>query len=143
MKSGMVYPEYMNREYAGAHYLSHAMRVQRQKERRQLQLKRRVCVLAALLAAVFAGTAFTAYGIRTRAAEENNAYKYYNSVTVQYGERLGDIADRYYDSRFYDSIEDYTRELCSINGIGYYCAEDCVRPGSSLIVAYYSEEFRQ
>ncbi len=124
------------------HYCSAVMRVYRQKELRKLQLRRRVCVLAVLAAAFFAGGAFAANGLRTEAASEHTAYKYYNSIVVQYGEHFSDIAEKYYDGRYYESLDAYTRELCSINNIGYYRAEESVRPGNRLIVAYYAEEFR-
>ncbi len=137
--NGAVKEEIGNRNL---HYCGAVMRVYRQKEFRKLQLRRRMCALAVIAAAVIAGGVFAANGLRTEAASEHTAYKYYNSIVVQYGEHFSDIAEKYYDSRYYDSLDAYTRELCSINNIGYYRAEESVRPGNRLIVAYYAEEFR-
>ena len=124
------------------HYCSRTMRLRRQKELRMRQIRVRVGILAAFIALAVAGTVFAADGLRTEASSEHAAYKYYNSVTVQYGEHFSDVARRYYDSRYYDSFDVYVREICSINNIAYFQAEETVRPGNSLIVAYYAEDLR-
>ena len=66
-------------------------------------------------------------------------YKYYKSITVNYGDNLWTIANDMYSSDHYDDINDYITEVCNINNLAD--ASDIIA-GKSLIVPYYSTEFK-
>ncbi len=75
------------------------------------------------------------------AAEAAEDYKYYTDITLAYGEDFMDIASRYADEVHYPKMQDYLREVCSINNLTY--EEDMttlqIHPGDTLIVPYYSD----
>ena len=85
----------------------------------------------------------TAFAISYRAIishaetkQENLSFKYYKQIEVSYNDTLWSIAEDYSDSH-YDSIQDYIREVKSIN----HLRSDMVLEGQKLIVPYYSSEF--
>jgi len=65
-------------------------------------------------------------------------FKYYTSITIQYGETLWDIADDYIDYNQYKDKSVYIAEVQSINHLDN---DTQIRAGQSLIVPYYSSEF--
>ena len=69
---------------------------------------------------------------------EDAMFKYYTGVTVEAGDSLWSIANRYADYRQYKDTATYIAEVCSINNL-----EDAaeIRAGQRLIVPYYSAEF--
>ncbi len=75
--------------------------------------------------------------IRTQA---NTGFKYYTCITVQSGETLWSIADRYIDYGHYESKDTYIKEVENINHLNN---RDSLLVGQSLVVPYYSAEFIQ
>lgn len=75
----------------------------------------------------------------TRAMAEEQAvavsHKYYTSITIEEGETLWTIADRYSAGAGMDTSE-YLRELKAMNNL----TDDTIYAGCHLTVAYYSEE---
>ena len=69
--------------------------------------------------------------------EKTISYKYYTTVTVATGETLWDIAKKYSSEEF-GSIENYIREVKSINHI----SGDRICAGEALTVPYYSGEYK-
>lgn len=110
--------------------------------RRQLKLR----IMWMLLAAAVSVTAvLLSAGFRSLAADSDMEvrYKYFTSIDVPYGDTFDTIADRYYDEDSYPDEEAFKDEIRRINRLGSRQeAESKVRPGDSLIIPYYSAEFK-
>lgn len=107
---------------------------------RKVQLLR-----TALAAFIIMSVIFCAGGIASRAKSKDvpEAYKYYDTITVDYQENLLDIVQRYDDRNFYKTQNDYLEELCRINNLKYdKSSYPVVTPGTHLVVPYYSTELK-
>ena len=69
---------------------------------------------------------------------EEELYKYYAVITVEYKDTLTSIASNNC-SIGYDSTSDYINEVCFINHIS---DPDSIYEGQSLIIPYYSDEMK-
>ena len=69
----------------------------------------------------------------------NNSFKYYAKVNVEAGETLWDLAGVYMDEVHYADRKNYIDEVCSINHLK---DADSVAEGQTLIVPYYSQEYK-
>lgn len=107
---------------------------------------RKVQLLRTSLAAfIIMSVIFCAGGIASRAKSKDvpEAYKYYDTITVDYQENLLDIVQRYDDRNFYKTQNDYLEELCRINNLKYdKSSYPVVTPGTHLVVPYYSTELK-
>ena len=70
--------------------------------------------------------------------QANTGFKYYTSVTVESGDTLWSIADRYIDYGHYTDKAIYIAEIESINHLD---ANEILLAGKVLIVPYYSAEY--
>lgn len=68
----------------------------------------------------------------------SSGFKYYTQVTVEAGENLWDIAEKYIDYDFYKDKNSYISEVRSINHLD---ADGNIVAGQNLIFPYYSTEF--
>lgn len=66
---------------------------------------------------------------------KTNREKIYISITIKPGDTLWSIAERY-TSEEYTSINDYVKELKTLNKIGYGGA---IRAGEKLLAFYYAD----
>ncbi|MBR4207739.1 MAG: LysM peptidoglycan-binding domain-containing protein, partial [Lachnospiraceae bacterium] len=89
-----------------------------------------VCIV--LITAIMAGNRAKAVS-----PEAEGYYKYYTSVSVEYGDTLEQLAVRY-NNRSIKSDSDYISEICKINSLDN---RDKIKSGESLILPYYSETF--
>lgn len=64
------------------------------------------------------------------------SHKYYKSITISNGDTLWSIAQEYMVGEHYDSINDYIKEVKSLNSL----KSDNISYGASIIVPYYSYE---
>ena len=69
---------------------------------------------------------------------DEQKFKYYTSVRLNYGDTLWSIADQYMDEEYYDHFT-YIAEVKSINHIQN---GDEVMEGKTIIIPYYSTEYR-
>jgi len=83
---------------------------------------------------------FCIFGVDTSAhsIDDHPEYKYFTNYELEYGDSLWTIAEEYMDYH-YNSIEDYIDEVCTINSI---TKETRLLSGTSLIIPYYSQEFK-
>ncbi|WWR14568.1 LysM peptidoglycan-binding domain-containing protein [Lachnospiraceae bacterium JLR.KK008] len=109
-------------------------RLRRQKERRKniLLFIMTVCLVISL--------SFSARSMLSNAQSQSRPveYKYYASISVQEGDTLWAIAERYMGTH-YECIEDYVKEICQINAL----ENEQIRAGTYLIVPYYVTESTQ
>lgn len=106
-------------------------------ERRNQIVKRCLFFVTTLLVVFILSVSYLS--MTTKAAEENDkvAYKYFKSVTVEYGDSLWTIADEYCDLSKYDAKQEYINEVARIN----HLSDGKILAGMSLIIPYYSYEF--
>ena len=68
--------------------------------------------------------------------KQNTQYKYYTSITIEYGESLWSIAQKYCNET--EEPSHYVEELKKINGL----SEETIHAGNNLVVYYYSNEYK-
>ena len=73
-------------------------------------------------------------------AQANTGFKYYTSVTVESGETLWSITDRFIDYEYYEDKDAYIAEVENINHLD---TDELLMAGQLLIVPYYSAEYVQ
>lgn len=81
---------------------------------------------------------FLTLSLGIQAHSENMRYKYYTQITVNHGDTLESIACRYITEE-YENLDNYINEVCNINHLE---DKDQVIAGESLIVPYYSDDYR-
>ena len=116
-------------------------RIRRNRIRRQRIVRRQFIALACILAIIIFTFSFSFTTILSGAEGEDHVtnYKYYKTVTVHSGDSVWSIASANFDEDRYNSINNYICEIYSINGID---SSSIVNAGETLIVPYYSTEYR-
>lgn len=69
----------------------------------------------------------------------SSGFKYYKQITVKEGESLWEIAGEYADGDYYKDRNSYIAEVLRINHLD---TDGRLVTGQSLIIPYYSAEFR-
>lgn len=112
----------------------------RMRNRRKAAIKRLMAAAGSLCLVVF--MAFSLNSFRSKAesdiAEDAVGYKYYTCVEIQKDDTLWDLASEYMDGH-YDSKADYIAEVLEINSLE---DPDDIISGQSIILPYYSEEYK-
>lgn len=101
----------------------------RQREAAQKRVAVMFCSIIAviMICSVMFGT------INTQAAPAETTNKYYTSIQIESGDTLWAIADEYITDEYSD-MNEYIREVCSINHI----SEDEIHAGQYIVVPYYA-----
>ena len=117
------------------------IRIRNNKIRRRKIVRMQFFMLMAVVSVLIFIIMFNLSTFNSDAQSDTYApdYKYYKSITVNYGESLWTIANDLYSSEHYDDMNDYIDEVCSINNLAD--ASELIA-GESLIVPYYSTEFK-
>jgi hypothetical protein len=116
-------------------------RIRRNLRRRQRIVRRQYTALAIIAAIVIFTLCFSFSTILSGAEGEDHVtnFKYYKTVTIHTGDSVWSIANDNYDEDRYKSVNDYIREIYSINGLD---TASVLNAGESLIIPYYSTEYR-
>lgn len=111
------------------------------KVRRQREIRNHILMLIFTICLIL-GMAVSYHSIVSYAESdmENVSFKYYTRVDVKYGDSLWSIARQYGDKMHYSSMLDYVQEVVSINQLK---DNDMIREGQSLIIPYYSDEYKE
>lgn len=115
------------------------LKIRRNRIKRQRQLRRRIVIaIAAVIIIVSSSLGLTS--ILSKAAETPDEYKIktYSSVMMPFGSDLYELAAQYMDSDYYDSCEDYIKEVRFINHLD---EDETVQAGYYVILPRYIEEF--
>ena len=94
-----------------------------------------IVVIVVVALGILLGTSMNALASSDKDIASYN--KYYESIQVESGDTLWNIADEYITG-FNVEKQDYIAEVCQINGI----TEDQIHAGDYIIVPYYSQEIK-
>lgn len=116
----------------------------RERRLRKIALKKRILKERMIKTSLLFGSIFgivlvlflNVIPVKASAGEEY--YKYYTSITVEYGDTLWAIADEHYTIG-YDDHEEYIEEVMFINHIP---DENDIVSGEVLVIPYYSDEVK-
>ena len=116
-------------------------RIRRNKIRRQRIFRRQFAILIFFLTIIIVFCIFLGTTLMTGAQSDEYApeFKYYTTITVHEGDTITKLAEKYYSDNHYDNMNNYIYEICTLNRIG---DKDNVKAGESLIMPYYSTEFK-
>ena len=106
-----------------------AIRLRRARRRKAVAVSAAAVFCVVLTAAIFLST------IRTSAS---SGFKYYTGVTVEAGESLWEMAERYIDYSIYQDKNSYLAEVKRINHLD---EDGAVFAGQLLVFPYYSTEY--
>jgi len=107
--------------------------MKRSSRRQQEEAQKRVAVLFCSIVAVIMICSVMFGAINTQAAPTETTSKYYTSIQIESGDTLWAIASEYITDDYSD-MNEYIREVCSINHI----TEDEIHAGQYIVVPYYS-----
>lgn len=107
------------------------------RRKRQQRIRSMISIGTLIMAILIV---FSVSGLVTnaRSASDKQEYKYFMNYELEQGDSLWSVASENYDEH-YDSVEDYMEEICIINSVSY---DTKLIAGSSLIIPYYSYEFK-
>ena len=116
-------------------------RIRNNRIRRQRIVRRQFAALVFIITILVILGVFLGTTLMTGAQsnEYTPEFKYYTTVTVHEGDTITKLAKEYYSDNHYDSMNNYINEICTLNRIG---DKDKVRAGESIIMPYYSTEFK-
>lgn len=117
-------------------YRNYVWKVRRQREIRNhiLRLLFTVCLILGMAASCHSIVSYAESDV------ENVSFKYYTKIDVKYGDSLWSLAQQYKDSVHYSSTQDYIREVIRINHLS---DDNMIREGQSLLIPYYSGEYKE
>ena len=79
----------------------------------------------------------SAFRSNAKDGSTETSYKYYKSIIVSNNDTLWTIAEKYMDDEHYDSINDYIREVKSMNTL----KDDVIHYGEYLVIPYYDNNY--
>lgn len=109
----------------------------RNQRARKIRRQRMQVALSFVVAAISFVAVFFIFSASSKAESKDLKYKYYTSISVEYGDTLWSIASDYMDEEFYDRLS-YVQEVKSINHIH---DENDIIAGKMLIIPYYSSKY--
>ena len=117
------------------------IRIYRNKLRRQRIVRRQKLALALIAAVIVFMFSFLVSTLMLDAQDNTYTpeFKYYKEVTVHAGDTMWDIACENISYEHYKDVNAYISEVCSIN---HLAQDSTILAGESLIVPYYSTEFK-
>lgn len=113
-------------------------RIRKNRIRRQRELRKNFLIFVMTICLIVT-CSISLNGFRSNAKDDSTevSYKYYKSIVVANNDTLWSIAEKYMDGEHYDSINDYIREVKSMNDL----TDDVIHYGEYLIIPYYGSEF--
>jgi len=109
--------------------------MKRNSRRQREAAQKRVAVLFCSIVAVIMICSVMFGAIHTQAAPAELTNKYYTSIQIESGDTLWAIANEYITDEYTD-MNEYIREVCSINHI----SEDEIHAGQYIVVPYYAAD---
>jgi len=108
----------------------------KRSSRRQREVaQKQIAVLFCSVIAVVMMCSIMFSTINAQAAPSKTINKYYTSIQIESGDTLWEIADEYITDD-YTNMNEYIREVCSINHI----SEDEIHAGQYIVVPYYAAD---
>ena len=106
------------------------------KKRKQIAKRRMILLLAALFVITLGSVVFgTIFSKAKNPSADITQFKYYKSITIEQGDSLWSIAEKYCTDAYEDTRE-YVDELKELNSL----TSDIIHEGQHLLVTYYDTE---
>ena len=123
------------------YYSKSEVRIRNNKVRRQRIFRRQILLLGLFVALVLFIVSFLLSSFLSGATsdEYEPQFKYYKTITVHADETLWDIASNNISPDHYSNVNAYMNEICNINALR---DSSSLNAGESLIIPYYSSEFK-
>lgn len=114
-------------------------RANRSLSKREAQVRTQKCILAVIIFVIVTIGVLFGTGIHVFAGDDEvqTFHKYYQSICIEEGDTLWDIAGEYVKDTEITRRE-YIDEVCKLNGI----YEDEIHAGEHIVVVYYSKEVK-
>lgn len=114
-------------------------RIRYRQRMRKIRNIKRLIILTVITLFLAGGLALTLNVIDSDAQNKDvkNSYKYFTSITVEYGDTLYTLAKEH-TSGHDIGIQEYIEEVMHIN----HLEDETLQSGQSLVIPYYSEEFK-
>lgn len=79
-------------------------------------------------------------GLKAKPADEGpKRAKFFTTLTVEHGQSMDDIVEKYCDTDHYKNADAYISEVLKINHIALKAGQDLtVRPGDQIVIPYYA-----
>lgn len=79
-------------------------------------------------------------GLKSKPADQGpQRVKFFTTLTVEHGQTMEDIVEKYCDADHYKNADAYISEILKINHIALKTGQDLtVRPGDQLVIPYYA-----
>lgn len=107
------------------------------QRRRQLQVRKNICMLVlSIMAVVLLSVFIISFSTQASDLEHHTKYKYYKSIEISKGDTLWSIANENIDANYYKSVQEYVDEIKEMNSM----KSDHIVAGSCLIIPYYSSD---
>lgn len=114
-------------------------RTERMRRRRRIRIIKRNITLT-FTSVLLVGILALSLNVFNSTAQDKDAvitYKYFTSITVEYGDTLYSLAEEYTNG--YDiEISHYIEEVQHINHLD----DETIRSGQQLVIPYYSEDLK-
>ena len=123
---------------------AYEMRIRRNRERRNRQLRRHIAMLVAAAGFILSLTVFGLNAVSSNASDDDApvVYKYYRSVAVLPSDTVQGYAEACLSVHPAGVDTDIERLSAEIRSINHLEEDETPLAGTRLIVPYYSYEFR-
>lgn len=113
-------------------------RIRNNRIRRRMELRRKflMSIMTVCLVIIFS-IGISGFLSNAKGSNRQISYKYYTSITVSNEDTLWSIAEKYMDIEHYSSINEYIKEVKSMN----HLQSDLITYGEHLIVPYYMDTY--
>ena len=128
--------------YNNPRYMSDSeIRRRKNKIRREKIVRRQFVTLAIIITIFIVYLCFSFTTIMSGAEGQDHVtnYKYYKTVVIHSGDSVWSIANQNFSPDMYKDINSYIGEINNINSL---TASSTLKAGESLIVPYYSTDFK-
>ena len=125
-------------------YTEYEIRIKRNREKRNRQLRRHIAMLVAACGFILSLTVFGLNAVSSNASDDDApmVYKYYRSVAVLPSDTVQGFAEAGLCGASTDVDADIVRLSAEIRSINHLEEDELPLAGTRLVVPYYSYEFR-
>lgn len=111
--------------------------LKRKMKNKQKIRRRIVFIFLSLFLALLFSLSMSNLKIQANEKVDEIGYKYFTVYEIEMGDTLWNLAEKYIDERYYESLNQYIEEVKEIN----HLKNDNIVRGDTIVLPYYSNEF--